>query len=336
MNKENVVIPRYSVDQMREIVVKFQNCERKVITVRDVDDHSPAVFMALDAYTAVFNDECMRNVLEWLGVDMDLYSDDIFKTMHMCHYCGDDNFMFAFNGILVFARKYYFYGYNPDTSIFDLVVPQVRIDVKGIGLQWLREIGFDPDRKLRDPSYLLPSGHVTRVDFAYDFIDYMPNLYYDLKDYCENNQTDTGRISCGGTGGVTCTIQSGSRRLIYLGSNQSTKMLRVYDKKLEMTDRKTGLLKENIYACPNSWIRIEWQIRDDTAHKMCLDSADMLAILKELYKSYQFQDVANTTKQNRRPSEFWINLFNWEELPNLAHNIQIEEPDVKKDELYKI
>lgn len=337
MDKVNV-LPRYSIDEMKEIVIKVENgLERKKIVVRDVDDHSPAVYMLIDAYSSMFYDTSINAVLKWLGIDPAIYSDEIYQTMSALTAQYSDDLCFAFNGITIQARKYFYYGDQDDVSILDKVVPSIRMEVKGKGLQYLREVGFCPDHKFRDRSYMLPKQKITRCDFAYDFIDYMPDLYQDLKAYCEKNTTDGGRISIGGRGGsVKCRICSGSERIVYLGSNGSDKLVRTYDKKLEMTDAKTGLLKENIYGCPNSWIRIEWQTRDDFAAKYCLDSEGLLAVLKEFYNSYQFQDVENTTGHTREVSEFWKNLFDWEKLPSLAKDVVLENNEDVKDELHKI
>lgn len=333
ISEKEKLVPRYSIDQMREIVVNVEKgVQRKKFVVRDVDDHTPAVFMLLDAYCCMFYDATINQVLSWLSLDPAIYADDIYKTMATCTAQYSDELCFAFNGIIIQAKKYFYYGDDDDVSIFDKVVPSIRIEAKGQGLQYLREIGFCPDHKLRDKSYMLPKQRITRVDFAFDFIDYKATLYDDLRNYCESNLTEGGRISIGGRGGsCKCRIAVGAERIVYLGSKGSDKLVRTYDKKLEMTDARTGLLKPNIYGAPNSWIRIEWQTKDDYAMKYCLDSEGLLAVLKEFYHCYRFQDVENTTSNNRKDSEFWTELFDWDELPSLAKDVVCPTEETKPE-----
>lgn len=69
--------------------------------------------------------------------------------------------------------------------------------------------------------------------------------------------------------------------------------------------------------------------------RYCLDSEGLLAVLKEFYNCYRFQDVENTTANNRKDSEFWMQLFDWDELPGLARDVQLPDDD-SKPELDKI
>ena len=140
--------------------------------------------------------------------------------------------------------------------------------------------------------------HVTRVDFAFDFLNYQFNDEEDIIDKLNvflysGVKRDTGRVLIQGhKAGIGYTRRFGSNeRTIYLGSSGCDKILRIYDKKMERTGKNYGKFDECEYmeACQvQNWIRVEWQLRNNWAEKILFsDNYECYAILKEIDEYYQ-------------------------------------------------
>lgn len=294
---------------------------------RTEGDDSPGVYALIDYYTAVFQNECMANVINWIGLDPSVYTDDFYASMLEISAGYDNKFIFSYENIKIDVMQSVLQGFDLDDEIFFQVLPKIRLEISGSGLMYLRRLGVDVDHLFRDESHLLPTQHITRMDFAYDLINYKPELLDQLMEYCRTSHTASGRIlrcTSAGVGGsaISCEIKDVSQKTVYLGASASDRMLRVYDKRLQYVDRETGVYKkENPYGNPKSWIRIEMQTRNRVAHVLGLDGGDLTAILREIYRFYCFADP-NTTKQNRKPAQFWQDLFDWEELDRTIQNIK--------------
>lgn len=215
-----------------------------------------------------------------------------------------------------------------DLSVFDMKVPRIRLDISGKGLDFLRNYRDDDlDVFLRSEDQMLPGQHVTRCDFAFDFVNYKPELLDQLVDYIQLNHTDADRLCImNKTSAMAYKIRTGNEKTVYVGSPQSDKLLRVYDKKKQFTD-PTGqfYIKENDYENPDSWIRVEWQLRNAWAGRVLYahyedSEMNMLSVLKEIYKEYNFADLS-TPAHRRQAHPFWQGVFDdWNLIKSIIQN----------------
>lgn len=287
-------------------------------------DNDGKVYCKLDWITCMFFDCSMNTVLSWLKLD-DLVSDFLLQFYQRCQ-GYDHRFEFSCNGIMLDCSAFDFYGQQVDVCIFDKVVPKLRLELSGSGLDFLRSRGVDIDNFVRQPINL-PEGaqyHFTRCDFAYDFINYCPEFMDQLLDYIYHNQLPSGRVPIYRmTSGVSCRVVTGGQKIVYLGSNQSDRMLRIYDKRLEQIDKLSWVYKKpNPYGDPDSWFRIEWQCRNKFANNMLVGvddqgrMHDFKTILKLIFLKYAFAEGLSGDRHRNhvKPVDFWQNLFDWEHL----------------------
>ena len=231
-----------------------------------------------------------------------------------------DNFVFVFNYIRIEIAKFYFYLQEPDTKVFDMVVPSIRVDLSGKALDYLRGCDFE-FYDFRANQCLL-SYHITRCDWAFDFVNYCPDFMDKLIDHIQRHSLASGRIPLSSThGAVKYSLKLGSEKTLYLGASKSDKLLRIYDKALQLKDADTGLWKEEIpYDDPDSWFRIELQTRNKTAHGLLMPGLDgqimeYIDILKYIFDSYAFADGEQDARSSARQCvDFWYKLFPWNEV----------------------
>lgn len=287
-----------------------------------------AIYTKIDWFTMIFHDCSFDEILTWLHLDgfQDEFLSQIYERLS-----GFDNMLiFNYNGISLETKTYNLLSYNDnyDISCFDVCLPQVRLNISGSGLDYLRSQGMDVEHYLRNEELTPKPSHCTRCDFAFDLINYAPSLVDDLINYAREHHTDQDRLCCfKNPGGFKYSIRTGGgQKTFYCGATTSDKMLRVYDKRLQHIDLRSGVyLKDNPYDNPESWIRVELQTRNKLAHELAFDETEMLSIFKFIYTTYCFTDTVDTTKQNRKPIEFWQNLFDWEEIPTIIQNAKSVE-----------
>lgn len=283
-------------------------------------DNSGFIYCKIDWFTAIFQDCSMNHVLKWLKLD-GCVSDFLLDCYEQSR--GYDNvFKFGYNGIMLETSSLAFYNVSMDVGIFDIVVPKIRLELSGSALDYLRTLGVNFETyRFNVPE--LPLGgcyHVTRCDFAYDFVNYKPEFIDLLIDHIITNKLPSERIPLASTkGAISCKVVSVGQKTIYLGSPQADKMLRCYDKRMQFVDLNTGCYKKaNPYNDPESWFRIEWQTRNKTANALALDSTlDFKHILKMIFNHYAFAkgDHSFAHGGGSRPVvDFWLTLFPWQEI----------------------
>lgn len=280
-------------------------------------DASGKIFCKVDWVTMIFTDCCMNDVLSWLYLKDSV--SDFCRNMYEVSRGYSDVVKFMYNGIVLETNKFSFYGDQPE-DVFNVVVPKLRLELSGSGLDYLRSIGVEMNEyRFIRPN--LPEGstyHFSRIDFAYDFIDYQPSFLDALIDHCNTHQLPSGRVPLASThGAIKCKIVTGDRKVCYLGSEQSDRFLRVYDKRLQSINRTTGTyVKANPYGNPDSWIRVEWQLRNLKAHDLALDNTqDFKSILKHIFDAYSMADGQRDSHTLKRAVvDFWLRLFPWREV----------------------
>lgn len=296
-------------------------------------DSSGKIFCKVDWVTMIFTDCSMNDVLKWLYLENCV--SDFIRNMYEVSRGYSDIVKFLYNGICLETNKFSYYGDQAE-DVFDVVVPKLRLELSGSGLDYLRSLGVEMNEyRFIRPN--LPEGstyHFSRIDFAYDFIDYQPTFLDELIDHCNKHQLPSGRVPLASThGAIKCKIVTGDRKVCYLGSEQSDRFLRVYDKRLQSINRVTGTyVKANPYNNPDSWIRVEWQLRNLKAHDLALDSTqDFKSILKHIFDAYSMAD--GTVKRDRSVVDFWLRLFPWRDVESRiiqkANFVKVESPDTR-------
>lgn len=279
------------------------------------------IYTKIDWFSAMFEDMTFMDILKWLKIDFFVTDFLVGCTERLSGF--DEHFVYTYEGINLETRQFNLFGYEGTEDAFHKKVPKIRLDISGSGLDFLRSLKlYDPDVYLRDYDNIPQPFHCTRCDFAYDLINYKEDFLDQLIHYARTNATEADRLCIFKLNtGIKYSIRTGGQKTIYLGASTSDKMLRVYDKRLQYIDPSTKLYKKaNDYGNPDSWIRIELQTRNKQAHRLCYGQGDMLSIFRFIYETYQFTDTVNTTHHNRKPAQFWIDLFNWEEIPNIIQN----------------
>lgn len=278
-------------------------------------DNDGKIYTKIDWMTVMFFDCSMQDVLKWIKLG-DAVTDFCTGFYQRCR-GFDTNFFFAFNGVTLETSDFNFYGQDIDVSLFDVVVPKIRLELSGTGLDYLRSRVIDMDSYCKVPP-ILPDGgsyHFTRVDYAFDFINYCPEFVDKMIDHINTHKLPSERVPVLHlNGGIKAKVVTGGQKTVYLGSPQSDRMLRVYDKRMQYVDLGTGVYKKsNPYGDPDSWIRIEWQCRNQFANDLVFSDLEHKHILKEIFERYAFTD-GTVSLYKRKPVDFWLKLFEWEDV----------------------
>lgn len=299
-------------------------------------DSDGKVYPLVDWATVMFSDCSVHDVLHWIQLGF-VISDDL-KQIYEVSVGYDNVFRISYQGIQIQVSKFYYYdvefSYEMIDPFFDKVVPVIRLDISGSGLNYLRSIGVDfNEHRFVKPS--LPSGgtyHFSRIDFAFDFINCFPSFVDDCLAFCNSNVLPSGRIPiCNRGSGVSYRAAVGNQKTIYLGSSQSEKLLRIYDKRMEQMNLALGVYtKPNPYNNPDSWFRIEWQLRKASARDLAVKQISYEEILKMIFDQYAFADGTVKYSRDRKPVDFWQSLLPWDQIKLVsiqnAKYVQIKDP----------
>lgn len=298
----------------------------------EFNSDKPFISTKIDWFSGIFNQVTLDEVFKLFNVDTQIHYEEFCDCLNhrIINTLGALwSTVIRFKGIVIsFQNNELFTLHcNPeDIDIIKLqhiVFNQLNVTISGSGLDELRSYGIDIDRYIYNLS-ALPSAtfHITRCDFAFDFINMTDiddsDIFDKLFQSCNECKTPMGRISTGGTQGLGYSVRLGDQRTIYLGSPKADRLLRVYDKKLEFESKSVGLIPFKVNGeLPYSWIRIELQTRrgiaDSLAFRHDYDMSN-LHVLRYIYeKCLPRKKVANKDYI----TDDWINnLFDWEKLPS--------------------
>lgn len=280
------------------------------------------IYPKIDTLTFVFNDCTINQVLSWIKLDD--YVGEFLNSRFVQDGGLGRKFVFVFNNVRVEAHWLALYNADPMTPVFDIVCPDIRLYLGGEALDYLRSLGID----FIDHRFVVPdlgtagTFHCTRCDWAFDFVDYKPDFLDHLIEHLQNNSLPSGRVPLKNSA-IKYSLKLGDQKTVYLGSTQGSKLLRCYDKKLQYYNFDLGLWSQDPYGDPESWYRIEWQLRNMDAHSLLFsrdketgECNDYLSVLKQIFLYYSFT-VADHDVNNYgpRPSvEFWQTFLPWEEI----------------------
>lgn len=285
-----------------------------------------AVFCKIDYYTAVFYNTSFENVLNGfleLGFD---FSDPVLMSTYTRQAGYEDVIVYTFGSARITAN--YKFVVQDGSSVFDTLYESVRLELSGKALDELRGIyqdQFELDRilhKILPPDELgQRSMAVTRCDFAFDFVNYKFNIYERCREELRALSSENGTVKVKGRGRpINFSVRSGSERTIYIGSNKSDKLVRIYDKDFELS-KKGGLGQlpdQSINYEVKMWHRVEFQCRREWAEYFLINARDYLQVLQYVYSEYAFTD------QQGNVTAFWQDLFDWNLIPAIGQNAKYE------------
>lgn len=205
-----------------------------------------------------------------------------------------------------------------DESFYINRFSKIRVDMSGGKLDYLRQQGQDFE-KLFFSGTLPENAHYTRIDAAFDYINFKPRLFDDLVDFLQQYGV-RGRIGVGSAGARQFEIHSGREEIIYIGSGQN--ILRCYDKKLEF-DQKDKWDPEDIH--PECWHRLEWQLRSNSLKKVLstyvIDTPQHF--FEALYQSWMLRPPLDDYHQRVDPiCQAWVDLFDFDNDRLVIQNLQ--------------
>lgn len=309
----------------------------------------------IDWFTVIFYDCSVRQALTSLcglhlpdGIDFDRTFNDRFLSSQ--GYLPD--FVFNFNGVACRVAQGDVFDVIPESQVdscdsfkfFDLHFRKVRLEVSGSGLDVLRSEGIDVDTLFFRPLPMqtdIQTYHVTRVDVAFDLLDYQTDFLDRCISWCaENGNNMTHRIAVGASGGgLKYSFRLGDQKTLYLGAGTSDRLLRVYDKGLQYETSKQVI--PYVYedgTFPSSWIRIELQTRREVetskilySHPDFQDSTEcFLGVFRYIYDRFGFYKDGKTV-------DLWLNLFDWDKIPGILNKSLIlshHEPNCVRAKSY--
>ena len=293
------------------------------------------IYPRFDWYTAIWNNTSLKNVFDFYEFTEDDYDSELdFLDLQSQFFGGLATYNVQLkNGCRIFLKKFYIdlTGLHRLEDLLQENLPEIRIDMSGKTLSYL---GYPWQFKfIRKPLPFL--AHLTRLDLAYDLINFAPdllqNFYYFLNDH--KNLSPEGRLCCHGqqSGYSFKTSWGDKERLIYIGSPQSSRMLRIYDKYLQNTKKGVFSPPEFLsqFTRASAWIRIELQLRDRECNKwlygldkngLSPDDYDfMVGCFKKIFETYCIRDCSGRSKLGI--PDFWVNLCDWNNLPAYILNL---------------
>lgn len=281
------------------------------------------IYAKIDWYSVIINNVSIYDVMEQLQIPMDDYIEFCSRPVQRSQGFSTDTY-FSVNGVTCsISSADYFYNISQSQDVFTTPVTKLKLDISGTGLDYLRGM-YDVDRLLSDPNFWGEGlHHLTRCDFAFDFINYQPtfldDLIFNISDMIKSgalpNQT---RLDNGRSGGVTFQLNLGKAKTVYFGADRSDRKLRIYDKKLERS--KNGIFVNNAFEFKedpviNSWFRIELQTRNKSAHNLIYSyNNDLKNILRVVFEDYCIRDDTGHIL------ECIEKLYNWDTLPPIIQN----------------
>lgn len=340
------MLTEYSLETIGKIqkIVDQENSFGHIVTW----DGKPSIFYKYDYYTAVFENLSLPDLFHLIGMDNFLPENafEYFNSMRPTLLSGSPVVFFNLHGVSINLPYFEFVDRMEKIELEDMksnsicieafktvTFPNIRLTLSGTGLDFLRSQGIAID-DIIDNGYSLKdnqSYHVTRLDVAFDLIDYKGNFYDDLLAACTENMVGyTVPVKDGK--GVVFSGNVGANKTIYLGSPSSDRMLRVYDKRWQL-DRSGQWLEKCPYRknnmLPETWIRIELQMRTKQVAGFLASKLDPKSTLKYIYDKYAIRKTEKRFDCGRARFgdvvDTWNELFNFDEITYLLEKSEPNE-----------
>lgn len=299
-----------------------------------VDQNKEFINVKIDYFSAVFKDCTLKEVFEVFSLNVnENYNEwiEAFNKRIVNNFGALYDTFIQYSGINFSFSNYELLRNHlepenvTELDVSTIVFQKVKVDITGQGLDYLRSLSFDIDFIIRNMVDCDLDYHPTRCDFAFDLVNYVPQLLDEFIKCCEKSDTGTHTIRTGTAKGLKYSIRRGDQKTIYVGSPRAVKLLRVYDKKLQyMLSNKLDEIPYSICGeKPFSWIRIELQTRREMTEKMLYGNE-----FDRCYK-HVFRTIHDTCFPLWRDSYGVLHSFdsleslvNWEQLPSVIQNIK--------------
>lgn len=296
------------------------------------------IYAKIDWYTVLLYNRSFKDILEKLNCFEDV-CDDILNSGYQRSVGYRTDVVYSCNGVSLSVKFDDMLGIEEE-DIFFAKWQEVRLDISGTGLDYLRTINQFFDKSMCDIDFWGPEGtfKITRCDFAFDFVNFYPSFLdefifklQDLERADILRRRNDGNIYLGTLNGVdgrgrnvAYNINRGTKiNCLYLGTSRSDKLVRIYDKKLEQSEN--GVFKKPIPECfvkngdgnVGSWFRIEFQTRRKFAYKYLFGcNGNLKSVLRELFKLYQCKDP-----ETNQVFDCIKKLYDWDSLPRIIDNL---------------
>lgn len=309
----------------------------------------------IDWFSAVYKDYTIQEIASLYRIDVALpaYMEHSFSTS----IGGTEFIAYDWMGCKWFISNVDLSAIDPailsTEGIFHVRFPKIKFDLSGLALEYLRHHFFEGvnssdtlDSWLRVPQKDVVA---TRLDVAFDFVNYKPELFHDMAEWVKYQESQGNyRLLCAGLpSGLTYSLRMGDQSTLYLGSTGCDKLLRVYDKKRQFYDpvKNIWTVPESSlsYGFVESWNRIEFQLRrqpaNDVLYNEYLNDADFYkCVLQLVFKRYAFRDPS-VSIDHKAPviMPFWLSLTpEWDRWMDLIpiKNFVESEPYIKKATSY--
>ena len=316
----------------------------KTITGDNLSLSQKAILCRIDWYRSKFFNVTIDYVInDFLNLGVDL-SDTFLRDVYEINTNNNEGIVWRYNGIFIKTKHQYFNDFEEalDASVFYRCFSEIQLDVSGDGLRYLRSIGFDPEVEFRklplisndDPEHPEQIWRVTRVDFAFDLINYAPQFLQQCINWClpicqdAYMNGEVPKVSTCGKGGAYVCNPSIKDQALYIGNRGGANYLRIYDKLYESKCKGKLIDVEGLEGFDHidSYIRIELECKRELPEQLLYGVGDYESIFKYIYEKYRFYD-----KHKRRVAQFWVDLFDWETIGSIIQNAKWEEPVVTKE-----
>lgn len=262
------------------------------------------IYTRIDTYSVILYDCSILDIFEHLSIPIEKLGQAYSKGYTKNDVKIGDTFVIVYAGIRFeckiteFTEKHDKYK----DSVIEIPFDWIRLYISGEGMDYINQIweSLDVvfDAALCSSDFWTPislNRKVTRCDFAFDFVNYEGNEFERLRKIIasaefDDNLSSGGRLYTGVGSGISYQYRGGKERTIYLGTTSADRMLRIYDKKFQLTDEvgnwqtekiPQGILKEEIQI--HSWYRIELQCRDNFADRYLIScNGDFHYIMGEI------------------------------------------------------
>lgn len=263
------------------------------------------IYTRIDTYSVILYNVSIIEVLHHFNVPSSEFEKIYSNGYKSSQVQMGDTFCWSHHGMRIDCKLDEFKRLNkePNFSALECKYSWVRFYLSAEGVDYVESLHPDADFSLQiafcDPCFyesLTQDYHVTRCDFAFDFVNYEGTEFERLRKILLNAEFNeelsrNGRLYTGNPGGISYKVSCGKQKTIYLGSETSERMLRIYDKKFQLFDPDTNQFDTD--KIPRSilenerkifsWYRVELQTREDFAFRYLMScGGDFKYIMGEI------------------------------------------------------
>lgn len=301
------------------------------------------IYTRIDTYSVILYNVSIIEVLLHFNVPSSEFEKIYSNGYKSSQVQMGDTFCFSHRGMRIDCKldEYKRINHDPKISALECKFSWVRFYLSSEGVDYVESLNPDPDFSLQiafsDPCFyetLTQDYHVTRCDFAFDFVNYEGNEFERLRKILVNAEfnedlSHNGRLYTGNPGGISYRVSCGKAKTIYFGAETSQRMLRIYDKKYQLFDPETNQFDSE--KIPRSildnekkifsWYRVELQTREDFAFRYLMSSGgDFKYIMGEIASYF---DVRKKDGKTIAPLH---KIFLWTERTTIIQNAKSAQP----------